>query len=200
MRRSTLFRTSATLSGAALLPFIGVAHAAEMDSGSLPPALRVLQKQGVHVVSDKLPAPPGMKGWAGYHGQQPMAFYTTADGKSVIIGTMIDAKARDLTRAPLEKAVAPALSDGLWGQLSKSTWIVDGNPKAKKIVYVFTDPNCPYCSRLWGDLRPWVDAGKVQIRNIIVGILTPTSYAKAAALLASKDPVAALHSHEEAQF
>ena len=42
-------------------------------------------------------------------------------------------------------------------------------------VYVFTDPNCPYCSKFWADARPWVDSGAVVLRHVMVGILTPTS-------------------------
>lgn len=171
------------------------------DEASIPAALKTLSKEsGIQIVGDMLPAPPGMKGWAAFKGQQPLAFYSTNDGKYVIVGTMIDARANDLTRGPLEKAVGSQLSGGVWKQLEQSHWIAEGSPAAKRVVYVFTDPNCPYCSRLWADMQPWVKAGKVQVRNILVGILTPTSYGKAAALLAASNPQQALHDHETAQF
>jgi len=67
---------------------------------------------------------------------------------------------------------------------------------APRTVYVFTDPNCPYCNKLWVDARPWVDAGKVQLRHVVVGILTPTSAGKTAALLNEKNSVAALDAYE----
>ncbi len=101
----------------------------------------------------------------------------------------------DLTSAALHKAVATSMTDGVWRQLAASHWIADGRDGAPT-VYVFTDPNCPYCNQLWADARPWVDAGKVQLRHVIVGILTPTSAGKAAALLASKDPVALFAAYE----
>ncbi|MEM5387269.1 thiol:disulfide interchange protein DsbG [Paraburkholderia phymatum] len=168
---------------------------------SIPAALQTLSKEtGMQIVGPTLPALPGMKGWAAFKGQQPLAFYSTDDGKYVIVGTMIDAQANDLTKSPLEKAVGTRLSGGVWGQLEHSHWIVDGNPAAQRIVYVFTDPNCPYCSRLWADSQPWVKAGKVQVRNIIVGILTPTSYGKAAALLAAQHPEQAFRDHEATQY
>lgn len=172
-----------------------------VDGAPIPAALKMLSKEsGIQIVGDMLPAPPGMKGWAAFKGQQPLAFYSTNDGKYVIVGTMLDTRASDLTRAPLEKAVGSQLSGGVWKQLEQSHWVAEGNPAAKRIVYVFTDPNCPYCSRLWADMQPWVKAGKVQVRNILVGILTPTSYGKAAALLAASNPQQALHDHETAQF
>ncbi|MBW5465082.1 thiol:disulfide interchange protein DsbG, partial [Pseudomonas aeruginosa] len=56
----------------------------------------------------------------------------------------------------------------------------------------------PYCTMFWEQARPWVDAGKVQLRHIMVGIIREDSEAKSAALLASKDPQKALHDHEQA--
>ncbi|WPE50921.1 thiol:disulfide interchange protein DsbG [Pseudomonas aeruginosa] len=69
---------------------------------------------------------------------------------------------------------------------------------APRVVYLFSDPNCPYCTMFWEQARPWVDAGKVQLRHIMVGIIREDSEAKSAALLASKDPQKALHDHEQA--
>lgn len=89
-----------------------------------------------------------------------------------------------------------AQGDDAWKQLERSAWIADGRPEAARVVYVFTDPNCPFCAKLWADARPWVASGKVQLRHVIVGILTSTSPAKAAALLAAKDPVRALAAYE----
>ena len=160
-----------------------------------PAPLRALEKQGVTVVGS-FPAPGGLTAWAAYTGQQPVALYATPDGKHVIAGTMLDAEGKNLTRDSLEKAVRGPMSAGLWKQIESSAWIADGETKAPRTVYVFTDPNCPYCNKFWADARPWVDSGKVQLRHVMVGILTPTSSAKAAALLADKNPAAALAAYE----
>ena len=101
---------------------------------------------------------------------------------------------------PLATAVAQEREPGsvestAWRQLEASHWIADGRDGAR-VVYVFTDPNCPYCNKLWSDARPWVTAGKIQLRHVIVGILTPTSPGKAAALLADKGPAAMLAAYE----
>ncbi|GAB3628133.1 thiol:disulfide interchange protein DsbG [Pandoraea terrae] len=199
-----MWRRGTLVSAAAMLVLTAsVAEAQRMATSvkpaDLPPAVRALQQGGLVVVSGDLPAPKGMKGWAAYKGQQPIALYSSDDGKQVIIGSMFDAAGYDVTRDPLERAVGPAISGVLWGQLQQSNWIRDGSPNAKRVVYVFSDPNCPYCTRLWSDMRPWVKSGKVQVRHIMVGILTPTSLGKAAAILASKDPSEALNQHEVAQ-
>src|SRR5690606_33969278 len=44
--------------------------------------------------------------------------------------------------------------------------------------------------------RPWVDAGKVQLRHILVGVIRADSSGKAAAILSAKDPSAALLENE----
>lgn len=160
-----------------------------------PAALRALQAQGLTVVGT-FPAPGGLTAWAGYTGRQPVAFYATPDGKHVVVGTMLDSEGKSLTRTALDKAVRAPMAAAMWKQLEASHWIADGQAKAPRTVYVFTDPNCPYCNKFWADARPWVDSGKVLVRHIMVGILTPSSAAKAAALLADKDPSSALAAHE----
>jgi thiol:disulfide interchange protein DsbG len=163
-----------------------------------PAPLRTLEEQGVTIVGP-LPSPGGLKAWAAYSGQHPIALYGTPDGKYVIAGTMLDANGNDVNHDALEKAVAQPMADGVWSQLERSRWIPDGSAKAPRTVYVFTDPNCPYCNRFWSDARPWVDGGKVQLRHIMVGILSPTSAGKAAALLSDKNPGARLESYERSQ-
>jgi thiol:disulfide interchange protein DsbG len=50
----------------------------------------------------------------------------------------------------------------------------------------------------WEQARPWVKAGKVQLRHIMVGIIREDSPGKSAALLAAKEPEKALADHEKA--
>ena len=103
--------------------------------------------------------------------------------------------------APLSALAAPAeVPAAVWQQLQGSHWIADGDAKAPRVVYVFTDANCPYCTKFWEDARPWVDSGKVQLRHLMVGIIAPTSPGKAAALLAEQDPSAALAAYERVQL
>ncbi len=160
-----------------------------------PAALQALEKQGVTVVGT-FPAPGGLTAWAGYIGQRPLSMFVTPDGKHVIAGTLLDAQGNEVAEAALEQAVRGAMTAGAWSKLESSHWIEDGKKGAPRTVYVFTDPNCPYCNKFWADARPWVDSGKVVLRHVMVGNLTPTSAGKAAALLADKDPAAALAAYE----
>ena len=160
-----------------------------------PAALQALEKQGITVVGT-FPAPGGLTAWAGHIGQRPLSIFVMPDGKHVIAGTLLDAQGNEVAEAALEQAVRGAMTAGAWSKLESSHWIEDGKKGAPRTVYVFTDPNCPYCNKFWADARPWVDSGKVVLRHVMVGILTPTSAGKAAALLADKDPAAALAAYE----
>ncbi|MHB1590353.1 MAG: thiol:disulfide interchange protein DsbG, partial [Sulfuricella sp.] len=161
-----------------------------------PAPIKALEAQGVEVIGT-FAAPGGLTGYAGMIEQQPLAIYLTADGKQAIIGSMIDAKGANLSQGPLDRLVRKPMTVKIWKQLEKSDWIADGSKNAARVVYTFTDPNCPYCNKFWNDARPWVKAGKVQLRHVIVAILTPTSAGKAAALLSAKDPQVALTQHEQ---
>jgi thiol:disulfide interchange protein DsbG len=172
-----------------------LALAAPLLAADLPAPVKALQKEGVEIVAP-FKASGGLAGYAGMVGKRPVAVYLTPDGKQAILGTMVDARGQDLSQPVLDKIVGKPLAAKTWKELAASGWIADGSAKAARVVYVFTDPNCPYCNKFWKDARPWVDAGKVQLRHIMVGILGPTSPGKAAALLSAKDPAAALRDHE----
>lgn len=160
-----------------------------------PAPIKALEAHGIEVIGS-FDAPGGLTGYAAVLEQQPISLYLTADGMHVIVGPMFDNKGSNVSEEPLDRLVSKPLTDKTWKQLESSTWIADGSKKAPRVVYVFTDPNCPYCHKFWNDARPWVKADKVQLRHVLVGILGPTSPGKAAALLMDKDPVAALSQHE----
>ena len=183
------------LAATAAVGIAGVVTQVVVAAPERPAALQALEKQGVTIVGT-FPAPGGLTAWAGYIGQRPLSLFVTPDGKHVIAGTLLDAQGEEVAEAALEKTVRGAMTEGAWSKLESSHWIEDGKKDAPRTVYVFTDPNCPYCNKFWADARPWVDSGKVVLRHVMVGILTPTSAGKAAALLAAKDPAAALSAYE----
>lgn len=116
----------------------------------------------------------------------------------MIAGNLYDAEGKDLSSAPLEKLVYAPMAKEVWAKMENSSWIQDGDKNAPRIVYLFSDPNCPYCNMFWEQARPWVKAGKVQLRHIMVGIIREDSPGKSAALFAAKDPQKALEAHEAA--
>ena len=79
--------------------------------------------------------------------------------------------------------------------INQATWIEEG--KSPHVIYVFFDPNCPYCHRVYTNTRDWIKHNEVQIRWVPVGVLTPTSQGKALTLLDSKDPLKLFHHGED---
>ncbi|EKE71647.1 thiol:disulfide interchange protein DsbG [Gallaecimonas xiamenensis] len=166
-----------------------------LAADTLPAPIAAVEARGLTIVGS-FEAPAGLKGYAGQIQGQPVALYLTADGQHVLVGTLLDAKGQDLTSAPLDKLVNGPRNQAAWQTLGESAWVVDGNPKAPRIIYVFTDPECPYCHRFWQQARPWVEAGKVQLRHVMVGIIREESPDESAAVLAAADPAKALDAHQ----
>ncbi|MDA8364335.1 MAG: thioredoxin fold domain-containing protein [Gammaproteobacteria bacterium] len=79
--------------------------------------------------------------------------------------------------------------------LNQAKWVTEGN--SARIMYVFFDPNCPYCHYLYSLSQQFVRAGQVEVRWIPVGLLEPSSEGKAAAILESKNEQAALEKNED---
>jgi thiol:disulfide interchange protein DsbG len=72
--------------------------------------------------------------------------------------------------------------------------ITVGSPMSARTVFVFFDPQCPHCAALWQAAKPLKSQAKFVW--IPVRLMNNTSQAQGAALLAAKDPVAAMDEHE----
>jgi len=187
---TSLFQTSPLLISFSLLA--GNVAASET---SLPAPVKALTEKGIEIHS-QFSAPGGLKGFGASAQGREMAVYLTPDGEHAIVGTLMDSAGNDLTAPQLDEHVRAPLEAQTWQLLEDSHWIQDGDPQAPRVVYTFTDPNCPYCQQLWEAARPWVEAGEVQLRHIMVGILKAQSPAQAAALLGDDNPAEALKAHK----
>ena len=95
---------------------------------------------------------------------------------------------------PPPPALPPSAIDALLASAQSAGGIDDGHSRHR--LYVFYDPNCPYCHRLYQQLLPYVARGAVQVSWITVGFLAPSSLRKAAAIVQAHDPLAALRRHQ----
>ena len=172
------------------------AGGAAKATANRPAVLQGIEKQGFEVMGE-FDAPGGLRGFAGLvGGQQPAAAYVTADGKAVMVGTLFNEKGEDVGAGPIDRLVAKPMSDRIWKKLDASAWVRDGRADAPRVVYTFSDANCPYCHRFWEAARPWVDSGKVQLRHVMVGVIREDSPAKAAAILGAPNPSAVFLQNE----
>ena len=165
------------------------------DPGERPPVLDALESSGLTIV-EEFDSDDGLRAFAAVAGQQPIAVYVTAGGDA-IVGTRVDSRGNERDLMKLQELVAKPMGDRIWSQLEASEWVLDGSPDAPRVVYTFSDPNCPFCNQLWQETRPWVDAGKVQLRHVMVGVIKQDSANKVATILSSKDPSARLAENEQ---
>jgi len=169
--------------------------AASVQAESYPEPTQALEEQGVSVV-ESFEAPGGMTGYVGEIQGRSLAFYLTPDGDHVIVGTLLDKDGQNLSKASIDELVTGPKFAEAWPELEESNWVRDGAEDADTVVYTFTDPNCPYCHRFREQAKPWIEAGKVQLRHIMVGILKEDSLTKAATILGSDNPEEALKEHQ----
>ena len=181
--------------GVLALALISATGLARAEDAAPPPVIKALESRGL-MITKEFKAGDGLRAFAGVANNQPVAAYVTRDGNA-IIGIRVGPDGKPLDEAALQASAAKPVSDNAWSQLAATDWVLDGKAQAPRIVYLFADADCIYCHRFWEAARPWVDSGKVQMREILVGIIDKDSPAKAAAILGAADPSAALLENEK---
>lgn len=78
----------------------------------------------------------------------------------------------------------------------QARWVAEGSTHPRHVIYTFVDANCPYCHKLWVALQAYRRDG-LQVRNLLVGVIAPSSLGKAAAVFEARDPAAAWRENEE---
>jgi thiol:disulfide interchange protein DsbG len=82
----------------------------------------------------------------------------------------------------------------LLAQMPGATSIVQGSGRRR--LYVFFDPNCPYCHHLYLALRGRLAGADLQVHWVVLGMLTSSSEPKAAAMLQAPDRLRAFETNE----
>lgn len=179
---------TAVLAALLLSGTVGCSQAQVPDrDAERPTVIETIEARGFEVFGE-FDAPGGLRGFAGLAGQQPVAAYVTPDGEHLLLGTLVNAAGEDVGQPHLMRLVAEPMSERIWDKLENSHWVADGREDAPRVVYAFSDANCPYCNRFWEAARPWVESGQVQLRHVMVGVIREDSANKAAAILGAPSP------------
>lgn len=88
-----------------------------------------------------------------------------------------------------------AQSSATMHALQEAHWVAEGSARPRHVLYIFIDANCPFCHKLWLGLQPYYRKG-LQVRDLLVGVIAPSSPAKAAAIIDARDPAGALRTNE----
>lgn len=166
-----------------------------MAAEAVPAVLAPAVKAGVKIVKS-FPAVSGLTGWVLSQGDRYSVVYTTADRKTLLAGALVDEKGQNLSEMYEDQFVPKPDFAAAYKRLEKSAFVTEGPAQgAKNVVYVFVDPNCPFCNMAWRALQPYEAAG-LQVRWIPVATLGPTSLPKAVEVLAAADKTAAFRRME----
>lgn len=175
---------------------LAFASAAAFAAEPLPPILQKLPGPPKVLASQAVDGTP-LTAWLLQMGPRMGVVYTGPGGRYLIAGGQV------LT----EKGVAPVSQTLLQDYYTHHDFkpLVEALRKegalvhqghAGPLVYVFWDPNCIYCHKLWDEVQSAIGAGKLQVDWAPVAILKPSSAAKAAAILASPSPLKAMREDE----
>lgn len=186
---------AAILVAAAGTNVAAAAPAAGQPRETHPKVLDKAVSAGVSIVK-QFPAASGLTGWVLGQGGRYTIVYTTADGKTLLAGALIDERGENLGARYEEQFVPKPDYTAAFQRLEKSAYVSEGSVKApKSILYVFVDPNCPYCHYTWRAMQAYEAAG-LQVRWIPVATLGPTSLPKAIEVLGAQDKLAAFRNME----
>lgn len=162
----------------------------------VPAALKSPLAQGLKVHSS-FRGPSGLAGWVLLrNGDEPLIVFTTADGKTLLSGAVLDEKGRDLVPGYVERYAPKPDFTSYLPQLSRAPAIIQGDARGTQVLYAFFDPTCPFCNLAYGSFKANLQPG-MQVRWIPIDYLSPKAAGQAAALLTAGDPGAALLRHEE---
>lgn len=161
----------------------------------LPASITALLDQGLKF-HGTFNAPGDIQGYALSYDNEPVAAYIPSTSDHAIIGTLIDPQGNAVMEHQLQALVLEPMLEATWSAFEDTRFIPEGPDSASHIVYTLTDPNCPYCNALWKSSRSLIDQGELQLRHVLVGVLSEGSLRKAAAILESNAPTKALETHE----
>lgn len=160
----------------------------------LPAPVQMIADQGVSFVGN-FDAPGGLTGYVGEYQGQGVAVYLTPDGEHAVVGNMLNSEGQDIAAEHIRRLIDEPRYGEAWGTIEEANWFIEGDENAPNIVYTFTDPFCPYCRRMHEAMKPYVDAGQIQVRHIMVGIIREASPAIAATIIGSDNPMEKLLEH-----
>lgn len=109
-------------------------------------------------------------------------------------GEILNSEAAAIDKHFMNVKLPSSEGRNFWRNAMRLAYIQTGTVNAKKTIIVFFDPNCPACAKQWIDLAPHMK--NLRVNWIPVGYVKRDSIMKAAAILASEDPAAALEKNE----
>ncbi len=167
------------------------------------PALADFEKEGGLI--DYLGKEGGVEGFVLVtKDQQIKTVYVTPEG-SMVMGILVDRDGSNLTGKQLQayrarlggdQSAAPGAdkngvskAERVYGEVEKADWVGVGREGAP-YAYMFMNVGCDHCQAFFRDMKPAIDAGRIQLRLLPFGNV-PANRDGGAALLSVDNPQAA---------
>lgn len=149
----------------------------------------VIKKKGIKVINE-FAVSEQIKGYVLKEKSQTSVIYAVGD--NVFSGIIFDKDGNNLSIEHNEKFIPkPSMANTVADIESRGSYAQEGAESGKPIVYIFSDPNCGYCKKLYKQTRPLVEDKSVTLRWVEVGFLqnsqAPTSRDKAAYILKAEN-------------
>jgi len=119
-------------------------------------------------------------------GAQPLVFYTDKEMKYIMAGNLISlADKKNITRERQQEFMK--VSQEELKELEKHTDFVFGEKSSGKFIYMFTDPDCPFCKRSEPIVEKWAQEKGVEVRVILFPLpIHPDAFPKSVSLICDK--------------
>lgn len=164
------------------------------SASNYPKVLREMVDAGnIQVVKQFPTDKDGLRGYIVKHNSYRTVVYSE-DGY-LMLGPLYGPEGHDLSKQYMRKYKPKAHVGKVIHSLDANRMVTEG-PKDAPTLYIFADPNCIYCRRLYQRTQPLVTTGKLQVHWIMVGALGPSSMGRAATILEAKNPGATLAKNE----
>ncbi|MBP0623340.1 thiol:disulfide interchange protein DsbG [Cupriavidus consociatus] len=199
VRSGTLARVAQiSIAAVALAICLPPAYSAAAGRSDYPEAIEAALKSGVKVIKT-FPAVSGLTGWALEKDGQQSIVYTTSDNQTLLVGNLVGEGGENISARYEQQFLPKPDFSSTFAEVEKSSYVVEGTVKApKRILYVFTDAECPYCHLAWKALQPYEAAG-LQVRWVLVAVIKPSSLPKAIEILAADDRTGTFRALEQSQ-
>lgn len=149
------------------------------------------QKKGV-VIHPSIPPVTSAKdapfpGWLELEGGGK-TFYLSMDGRYLMLGKVVDLGLQMGQVAPSSQPQASSKVDVSKLPVDRALKFVNGN--GKRVLYVFSDPDCPFCKQFESDIPKFEDTTVYLFPYPLQG-LHPGARQKAASILCQRNPATA---------
>lgn len=182
---------ASTMSGSAA--WAALPAQAGADATDYPPMLQDMVDAGkVRVLKQFPTSKDGLTGYIVQRGGYQTIVYS--EEGYLMLGPVYGPDGRNLSQQYARQYKSDIISQAI--ESLDPTYLITQGPPEAPTLYAFADPKCIYCHQLHQRAQPLVNAGRLRIHWVMVGVLGLSSAGRAAAILAAEDPAIALAKNE----